>query len=206
MLLQTPLSFFFLASGMVMGSTALNVNETLFSPVNELRHLVHRVGSVGLRLPGSQVHNELVNWISHSLHKIQGVEVQESRYDLITWEPKVGKNLSESGSLCIELKGKCHNIPIVGAIPYTLPTNGSSLTGPLIYIPPNQSISSVDVRGKIILREYAPLPVPNAYLFKDAYYISPDLAAQLNGTYERPYLSTPAVDLIDPVKVELMAS
>ncbi|KAJ6118201.1 hypothetical protein N7471_013668 [Penicillium samsonianum] len=197
MLFQRPLSSFFATGiGLVAGSAALTVNEKDFSHINELRNLVHRVGSVGLRLPGSKVHNELVDWISESLHEIPGLEVQGSKYDLDVWEPKEGKNLSEAGDLCINSKEKCHNTPIVGAIPFTLPTNGSAFTGPLIYIPSNQSISSVDVRGKIILRDFLPLPVPYAYLLKDTHYVTPDLAAQKNGTYERPYLSTPADDLI----------
>ncbi|KAJ5378605.1 hypothetical protein N7509_011724 [Penicillium cosmopolitanum] len=190
------LSFHAVSVGLVAASAALTVDENDFTPINELRDLVHRVGSVGLRLPGSDVHNELVDWVNTSLHDIPGLEVQGSKYDLDVWEPKEGMNLSEAGTLCIQSDGKCHNIPIVGAIPFTLPTNDSALTGPLIYVPFNQSISSVDVRGKVILRDLLPLKVPYPYLLKDSHYITPDLAAQINGTYERPYLSTPADDLI----------
>ncbi|KAJ5994877.1 hypothetical protein N7481_001854 [Penicillium waksmanii] len=198
------LSFFAVSVGLVAESAALTVDEKEFTPINELRDLVHRVGSVGLRLPGSDVHNELVDWVNTSLHDIPGLEVQGSKYDLDVWEPKKGMSLSEAGSLCIKSAeslcikpdGKCHNIPIVGAIPFTLPTNGSALTGPLIYVPSNQSISSVNVRGKVILRDFLPLKVPYTYLLKDSHYVTPDLAAQINGTYERPYLSTPADDLI----------
>ncbi|KAJ5771134.1 uncharacterized protein N7511_003185 [Penicillium nucicola] len=190
------LSSFIGSFGLVAKSAALKIDEKDFTSTKALHDLVHRVASVGLRLPGSDVHNELVDWVNTSLHDIPGLEVEESKYDLDVWEPKEGISLSESGSLCIESGGICLNVPIVGAIPFTLPTNGSALTGPLIYIPSNQSISSVDVRGKIILRDFIPLPVPYSYLLKDSHYITPDLATRINTTYERPYLSTPADDLI----------
>lgn len=167
------LSFHAVSVGLVAASAALTVDENDFTPINELRDLVHRVGSVGLRLPGSDVHNELVDWVNTSLHDIPGLEVQGSKYDLDVWEPKEGMSLSEAGSLCIKSDGKCDNIPIVGAIPFTLPTNGSALTGPLIYVPSNQSISSVNVRGKVILRDFLPLKVPYPYLLKDSHVSSP---------------------------------
>lgn len=166
------LSFFVVSVALVAESAALAIDEKDFTPINALRELVHRVGSVGLRLPGSDTHNGLVHWVNTSLHAIPGLGVQGSKYSLASWEPKKGMNLSQAGSLCINSDEKCQNVPIIGAIPFTLPTNGSAITGPLIYVPSNQSISSVDVRGKVILRDFLPLKIPFPYILKDSFVSS----------------------------------
>lgn len=166
------LSIFVVSVALVAESAALAIDEKDFTSVNALRELVHRVASVGLRLPGSDAHDGLVDWVNTSLHAIPGLEVQGSKYSLASWEPKKGMNLSQAGSLCIDFDEKCQNVPIVGAIPFTLPTNGSAITGPLIYVPSNQSISSVDVRGKVILRDFLPLKIPFPYILKDSHVSS----------------------------------
>jgi hypothetical protein len=149
----------------------LDAIDDSFIRIEKLRRLVHRVGDFGLRLPGSDVHDELVDWISDIVHEISGIRVLESQYDLITWKPNQGSSLIQSGGLCVHSRCKIQDLPIVGAIPITLPTNDSFLSGSLIHILPNQSISSVNVTGKVVLRYYFPMSLPNSYLFDDVHII-----------------------------------
>ncbi|KAJ5876027.1 uncharacterized protein N7529_001611 [Penicillium soppii] len=83
----------------------LDAVDDSFIRIEKLRRLAHRVGDFGLRLPGSDVHDELVDWISDIVHEISGIRVLESQYDLITWKPNQGSSLVQSGDLVAQLNG-----------------------------------------------------------------------------------------------------
>lgn len=81
-------------------------------------------------------------------------------------------------------------VPITGAIPYSLPTPGQS--GRLLYVPPKTLLTwltSDDLRGKTVHRDFPLRQIPCALRTLPAYYQAPDLTVDLGETDERPGLA-----------------
>lgn len=64
----------------------------------------------------------------------------------------------------------------------------------MIYLNSNANISTTDVRGKIIIRDFVIPPVPTELITGIAYHASADATEE--ATYARPYLSPVQVDLL----------
>lgn len=174
------------------------VDETTFPSVAEIRDLTAHVGGLGLRTPASDRQKQLISWIETQLQALP-VSISHRSFSLPIWKTNNDQTLQQAGSLKINYcNGTSRSLRIGGAIPYSLPTNGSTLSGPLIYVPQSTKINATDVRGKIVLRDFGPTAsLPYPIVFAPAYSRTPDTNELLTTSYDRPYTSTPDQDLAD---------
>lgn len=61
--------------------------------------------------------------------------------------------------------------------------------GQLLYVPGTANLSEIDVKGKIVLRDYNVLDIPVSFIANGAYYLSEDQSANINGSYARPFVT-----------------
>lgn len=70
----------------------------------------------------------------------------------------------------------------------------TKIAGELLYVPQDVELHSVNITGKIFVRDYPLLPIPFSIITSSFLYITPDTLT--NGTYNRPFLSTPDSDIL----------
>lgn len=176
------------------------MDEKLFSDVAALEKMVQVGPELGqLRSTGSQAHSQLIDWIEVEAKKIPGMQIQSDSYEIERWQPSIsaengkGRSLSRSGLLVVNGK----DIPIAGAVPYSLGTLDAGNTGQLVYLASNQPITA-EHKGKIIIREiptaqdpiYANMIAPPyAFLFQFAKYLSLGLSDLKTQRYDKPFLA-----------------
>ncbi len=176
------------------------MDEKLFADAAALEKLVQVGPELGqLRSTGSQAHNQLIDWIEVEAKKIPGMQIQSDSYEIERWQPAIqaengkGRSLSRSGSLSVNGQ----DIPIAGAVPYSLGTSGTGNTGQLIYLAANQPITA-EHKGKIIVREIPTADDPNyanvvappyAFLFQFVKYVSSALNDLRTERYDKPFLA-----------------
>jgi len=178
------------------------MDETLFADAAALEKLVQVGPELGqLRSTGSDAHNQLIDWIEVEAKKIPGMQIQSDSYEIERWQPTMqaengkGRSLSRSGSLSVNGQ----DIPIAGAVPYSLGTSDVGNTGQLVYLPVNQPITA-EHRGKIIVREIPTAQDPDpkianavappyTFLFQFAKYLSSALNELKTEKYDKPFLA-----------------
>lgn len=165
------------------------VNASSFPSVKEIANMTEIVCGPGLRLPGSAKHLATVAYIKSELDKIPGVTYTESNFTIAGWEP-TGETLYEAGSAL--LNGK--EMDIIGAYPFSKPTDGY-MSAQLMYVNSTANISLLDVTGKIVVRDYKYTSIPYGFFQAISLYTTPDVAAK-NGSYTRPFVTTPATDML----------
>jgi hypothetical protein len=181
---------------------ATTIDATKFASAAELRNLVAKLVSLGLRSPGSTAHNHAIAFLENQLRAIPGLKIHSDYYTIDRWQPlahapggRLGRDLARSGDLRIDHSGSVQTAPVIGAVPFSLPTSTTGHRGQLVYIAPGQSITPANAKGKIVLIDVAPAPVAYAELGLIAYYRSP--GSPTTGNYDRPYardLNTPLFD------------
>jgi hypothetical protein len=119
-----PKSTLALLAGQALAQSANTIDASRFATTAEVRHLTDKVCGSEPRLPGSDEHLKVVEFIKCQLDGIPGLEVNSSTFDLATWEP-TGNSLYQAG----RLKIGDEKVDVIGAMAYTLPTNGSYVTG-----------------------------------------------------------------------------
>lgn len=133
------------ANALVQATAAADtIDATRFSTSGEIRHLADKICGSEPRLPGSDQHLKVVDFIKCQLEGIPGLEIKTGDFDLATWEP-AGNSLYQSARLRVGDE----KLDVVGAMVcypsqpawnitndrssysqgYTLPTNGSYVTG-----------------------------------------------------------------------------
>ncbi|USA44979.1 hypothetical protein NDN11_09540 [Acinetobacter sp. C26M] len=182
------------------GSCPTIMDEASFTDAKTLEKLV-QVGPelAQLRSTGSQAHKQLVDWIELEAKKIPNMHVQSDSYEIQRWQPLLsaengkGRSLFRSGQLSVNGK----EIPIAGAVPYSLGTALTGNTGQLVFLASNQPITA-EHKGKIIVREiptsqdpvYANMVAPPyIFLFQFAKYLSQSLNEQKAQRYDKPFLA-----------------
>ncbi len=188
------------ASAARLGSAT--IDAATFASAAELRNLVAKLVSFGLRSPGSTAHNHAIAFLERQLRAIPGLRIRSDYYTLDRWQPLVhapggrpGRDLVRSGGLRVDRAGAVETVPVIGAVPFSLPTSTTGHRGQLVYVAPGQAITPGTANGKIVLIDVAPAPVAYAELGLIAYYRSP--GSPTTGNYDRPYardLSTPLFD------------
>lgn len=103
------------------------VEAAHFASATEIHHIVDNICHSGLRLPGSPNHLEVVEYIHHELRKIPGVSINCSDFELANWQPK-NNSMYKSAQLIVDGK----TVDIAAAIAYSLPTNGSAISGTVV--------------------------------------------------------------------------
>lgn len=159
------------------------VYRARFPSIAQLRAWNQRLAARPPFPTASPAHNDYLGWLEGQLRKIPGLELSSVPFDIDRWQERPGSSLSVRGSDGRELE-----VAIAGPAPYTKPAP-DGVTAPLTYVPSTKSISSSDVRGKIVLRD-APLPsIPYAMFVANAYFLyDPDLSIDLRSQYQRDYL------------------
>ena len=134
----------------------------------------------GERPTASPNHEAFIDWVDGQLNTIPGLQ----RDDIpIT----IDRQLETGASLSVNTTGGPVSFPVAGAVPYSLATDASA---PLVHVPTGTAINTVDVAGKIVVRDSPPGTIPNALFFAVGYYVhDPDLSFDHAGNYERDWLN-----------------
>ncbi|KAH0372486.1 hypothetical protein KCU65_g1220, partial [Aureobasidium melanogenum] len=160
------------------------IEDSAFADEDEITDILMRVGNSGPRTAGNDAHNDLINWFEQELRKIPGLTIKSHEYEILRWQTIGGVSLADAGQLTMLTKTESIKIPIAGAVPFSLPTAGQA--GPLVYVPKNIALSSLDVRGKIVLRDLPAKLVPYSMAFLPSYYKTADVTGDLLSDYDRP--------------------
>ncbi|PNS15623.1 hypothetical protein CAC42_882 [Sphaceloma murrayae] len=165
----------------------------------EFHDIAATVGTLGLRTAASPRHNILIQYVLAQLNFLRGFKVTTEDFPLLKWQTRNDATLHGAGRLALQSSGgKTQDVPIVGAIPWTAPTNGTPVTAEMVYVPLGVSIATANVSGKIVLRDFGPtIKTPYAALFALSFFLSNDMEPLRNSTGDRPYTYTPDKDLID---------
>lgn len=100
------------------------MDASRFSSAVDIRRITSRICQGGLRLPGSPDHLSTVDYIRQHLARIPGLEIEESSFQLANWQP-VQNSMYTSAHLQVEGE----KVDVASAIAYSLPTNGSAVSG-----------------------------------------------------------------------------
>jgi hypothetical protein len=130
------------------------------------------------------------------------MEVRSDEYRINRWQPlpaapgrTPGRDLALAGELRVEAaSGSLQDVPVAGAVPFSLPTTEEGTPGELVHVDHDQPITTA-TRGKVVLREVAPAAIPYALFHAIGHHMTADLP--LTGDYDRAYLRP-----FDPTLVE----
>jgi hypothetical protein len=204
MYLSTLLVSFFLSTGWATRPScdvniSMSESDDDFPSVNNFRDIATVVGVLGLRTPASPRHNILIDYLLAQLALIGTLEVTTHEYPIRKWQTRNDTTLLQSGNLSIYGSDNAtQTIPIIGAVPWTHPTGSKPVHAPLVYVPRTVNISTANVTGKIVLRDFGPtLDIPYSMLFRLSMSRSNDTDSLSNTSYDRPYTGAPNRDLLD---------
>lgn len=190
--------------GWAVGSTSDTNTWTqglndVFPSVEDFRDIATVVGALGLRTPASPRHNILIDYLLAQLAYIEPLEVTTQDFSIRKWQTLDDSTLLQSGKLSIHgANVSTQEIPIIGAIPWTSPTNHRPIHAPLVYVPQSVNLTTSDVTGKIVLRDFGPTSdIPYQLFFQLGIYRSNDTQVLVNSSYDRPYTGAPHRDLLD---------
>lgn len=157
----------------------------------QLREWNARTAQTGLRTTGSAAHQDVVDWLEEEMLAIPGVSTRSLGYQIKRWQPTPradngrGRSLAKAGGLKVtEAGGEAQQVPVVGAVPYALPTGKRGQAGDLVYLPPDLEISPATASGKIVIRDFPDAGVPYAGLFALSYFLTPDLLGEAANDYD----------------------
>ena len=144
------------------------------------------LAELGLRPTASPSHQKFLDWISQRLDTIPGLRRRAMDF------PINNRWLEKSVLLDAGLaSGALSSIRVSSPVPYAKVTPTLGVTAPMIYVPMGTSISSANVKDKIVLRDAALSSVPNAVFFALQWWTyDPDLTLTktLGDDYERDFL------------------
>ena len=176
------------------------MDDQLFANVAQLKALVSKPPSFGLRSPGSDADNRNVAWLESELRKLPGMQIRSQYFDIKRWQPTplaadgVSRDLEAAGKLSITPSGpnasqSSVSLPVAGAVPYSLSTGNSGKSGALVYLPTGTAISAANSKGKMLIRDYPSSPLPYATFLALADYLTADLLPLMTSNYDRPYIA-----------------
>ncbi|QIX01080.1 hypothetical protein AMS68_006597 [Peltaster fructicola] len=163
-----------------------------YEPRYEIQHGCMKGKSAGHR------QNILIDWLLHELEPVRDLHIAIEDFPIVKWETQDDATLRKAGSLHLSDSKENTSLSVIGAIPWTQPTNGKSVTAEVVYIPQQLSLKDVNIKGKIVLRDFGPTAKPNyTTVFLPGLWRSNDTNSLLNTAYDRPYLGAPAQDLVN---------
>ena len=168
------------------------VDAALFESSEQLYDAHRFLDTLKSRPTGSPSHTAFVDYIDAELDKIPGLERRETVYTINHW--------LESGASLEAGAAPMSAIPVSGSVPYSQVTTAEGVSAPLVYVPQDVDISTVDVAGKIILREAQTGSIPRAVFAALSWWIydpGQTLLLETLDNYERDFLGYDArmVDL-----------
>jgi hypothetical protein len=190
-------------AGSAAASCPTTVRAKSFASARQLRALNAKIASFGLRSPGSRSHRLELAWLARELRRMPGMKLRSDAYAIRRWQPlsaapgkRPGRDLGRAGGLKVaSAGGSLARVPVAGAVPYTVPTTKSGRSGQLVYIRNGEGITQANARGKIVVSELPPTPIPYAFFGVVAHYLTPDVPG--SGNYDRPYIRPIDQILID---------
>ena len=170
------------------------VDADQFASAKELRDLLATFNGFGLRSPGSDQHQASLDWLAGELAKVPEMEVEWEEFTIDRWQPTPdapgdtpGRDLAAAGELAVIAGGAAeHAVPVIGAVPFSLPTTDDGVSAPLVYVPPDQEITAANAAGKVVIREIPHSSIPYAAFDVIGHFLTDDLPRE--GDYDRPYL------------------
>jgi hypothetical protein len=157
------------------------------------------MAGLGERPSGSAAQGAFIAWLQLNLSAIPGMQLGSISYPINRWT-ETGASLAAGDTATSVV-----DVPISGAVPYALPTSAAGATGQLVYVTSDKALSSVDVAGKIVVRDAKPGSIPFA-AFKAVEWNEwdPDgtLAQDAVTNYERDFIAynQRITDLTDAAK------
>lgn len=169
------------------------VDADRFTSAEELRDLAAEFNDFGMRSPASDQHEASLDWIADLLAEVPGMEVEWDEFTIDRWQPTTeapgetpGRDLAEAGGLVVTTDDGEEEVPVIGAVPFSLPTDDDGATGELVHIPEDEEVTPDNAEGRIVVRE-VPTSVLPYDVFEDiSHYLTDDLPEE--GDYDRPYL------------------
>lgn len=176
--------------------TSSTVNEGNFPDEEEIRHMLEHIGGNGPRTTGSEVHNNLINWLERQLQKLPNLEFRSDEYAILRWETSEGRSLKDAGRLEVSTPNGDQTVPVCGAVPFSKVTSSQGCS--LVYVPGRESITKQNANGKIILRDFPMHSMPYILIFLLCHSKTSDFKKDLFGSYNRPGFADAALkdDLI----------
>src|SRR5688572_18388908 len=160
----------------------------------QLRDMSARYVRDGLyRVGGTRAHEQSVAWLKQQLQSTKDVSVREFRSPVPAWEPRPrakdgGADLSKAAKLAVRRpSGALEELPVAGAVPFSLPTDADGIGGKLTHIEAEEEITAANAKGRVLVMEVPYGSVPYAAFGALAWYSTPDNTPTTAGTYERPY-------------------
>lgn len=157
--------------------------------VEELRQWHQMMADLGPRPTAGPAHRRWVRWLRKQLRRVPGLAVRVDRYPLVPRQLERGATLE-----VIAADGSRQALPTAGAIPYTHLTGRRGVEAELAYVRANQPIT-VDVAGKIVVRELRAVGIPYAALEGlSTLWHDPGQTLAPDTLYEREHLSRQTLD------------
>lgn len=163
------------------------VDADAFASVDELEGLVAELDEHGLRSPGSDAHGATMDRLEEQFSAVPGMVVETETYPMQRWQPTPeaangGRDLAAAGGL--RVKGE--DVPMAGAVPYTVPTDEDGVSASMVFVGPDEEITPANASGRIVVTWVAPVSIPYAVFPAIGHHITSDLPT--DGEYDRPYL------------------
>lgn len=163
------------------------IDAASVADADELADLVAALQRFGPRMPGSDAHEAAMDWLVDQFSAIPGMTVTEQTYPMQRWLPTTelpgaapGKDLAAAGSLRIDGAA----VPVAGAVPFSLPSSGTST--PLVVVSGDDEITAEHVAGRIVVRTVDHVSIPYSVFPVIAHHLTADMPG--DGDYDRPYL------------------
>jgi hypothetical protein len=145
-----------LAAPQVAEECPTKLDAERFAGADELFRANGRMAAFGRRPTGSPAHERFVDYVAARLRALRDVRVESLPYPIRRQTPT-------TVALDAHAPGRpAEPVRVAGELPYSKPTTRSGVTAPLVYVPPEQTLADVDVRGKIVVRDAVTVSVPNA--------------------------------------------
>lgn len=135
------------------------------------------------RPTASPGHRAFIAWLRDRLREIPGLRLRSDRFS-------IRRQLERGATLSVDDgAGGQQSIATAGPVPYARLTGSAGVRAPLVHIAPGRTIASVDVRGKIVLRDHVASSIPWAVVGAVAqFFYDPGATLGSDTSYERDYL------------------
>lgn len=173
------------------------VDETASASAAEIHDLVGQLNSFGRRMPGSDAHDQVIDWLVEDFSALPDMSIVVQEFPIERWLPTTerkdgpGLDLAAAGALSIDGA----EVPVAGPVPFSDPTTDTGVSAPLVFVPSSEEITAANVEGKIVVHDVLPASVPYAVFPGLAHYLSPDVPS--SGDLARPHLRRELASTLD---------
>lgn len=141
------------------------IEETTFPSNGEIGRILERIGGARPRTTGSEVHNNLIDWLEQELSALPGLEIHSDEYEILRWQIRPGHFLKDAGRLKVCIVDGEEIIPLSGSGAVSFSKVTSNKEAHLAYLPDRKPITEHDTKGKTILRDFPMYSIPYYLIF-----------------------------------------